>query len=363
MRLKLLISNFIGFFGVPVTFAVRGIAKLFGYPNNSLGMEVAQPEKYLPSLSKRMPPQRVPENISEVVFGLVYRTSPQERTFYEDVNQGYYNFYVPNSKEAFFLPDKLSEWIQIHGNIYFDITVLNMAREFIFVLLINYMILLQLRNLLNMFLTINPYMRPWIYFISITDWAYDLVENNIPNVGGLSFIALYLPVAIGKMADSLNHLIFTMPYLPSEGIETSLKIDGKLTEVILFRYLPSLWYKYPIPDELREFWYNERPEIYKFMKQNYGHLDIDFLPDRLLKEAYENNQLHSITSKSVELPNLSFSHLTVPFEPTIFQTLSTQTICDNTVYHHNSINFLLHNQEIYDFLSFHNIATFLSNMI
>ena len=101
----------------------------------------------------------------------------------------------------------------------------------------------------------------------------------------------------------------------------------------------------------------------KFIKQNYGHLDIDFLPDRLLKEAYENNQLHSLTIKGVELPNLSLSNLTVPFEPTIFQTLSTQTICDNTIYHHNSINFLLHNQEIYHFFSFHSITHFLSNQL
>lgn len=353
MRLKILISNFLALLGFPITLAIRGLAKILGYPDNSLGMEVNQSEKYLPSFAQRMPPERVPENLSEVIFGLVPQTTPQERTFYENLEQGYYNFYVPNSKEAFFLPDKLSEWIQIHANICLDITILEMTREFIFALLINYMALLQFRNLLNMFLTINPYMRPWIYFLAITDWAYDIVKNNVPNVGGLSFVAVYLPVIIGKIADSLNHLIFTMPYLPSEGIETSLKINGKMTEVILFRYLPTLWYKYPIPDELREFWYNERPEIYKFMKQHYGHLDIDFLPDRLLKEAYENTQLHSMYNKSTWLHDFSLSKLTLYFDSTIFQTLSTETICNNTIYSQKFVNSWIHKQEIYDFLSCH----------
>nr|UYC30440.1 hypothetical protein [Lithodesmium undulatum]UYC30494.1 hypothetical protein [Lithodesmium undulatum] len=362
MRLKILISNFLALLGFPITLAIRGLAKILGYPDNSLGMEVTQSEKYLPSFARRMPPERVPDNISEVMFGLVPHTTPQERTFYENLEQGYYNFYVPNSKEAFFLPDKVSEWIQIHGNICLDITVLEMTREFIFALLINYMALLQFRNLLNMFLTINPYMRPWIYFLAITDWAYDVVKNNVPNVGGLSFVAVYLPVIIGKIADSLNHLVFTMPYLPSEGIETSLKINGKMTEVILFRYLPSLWYKYPIPDELREFWYNERPEIYKFMKQHYGHLDIDFLPDRLLKEAYENNQLHSMHSKSSWFYDLSLSKLNFHFDSTIFQTLSTQTICNRSIYPQEFIFNLIHKQEIYEFLSCH-VTKLLSNHV
>ena len=63
------------------------------------------------------------------------------------------------------------------------------------------------------------------------------------------------------MADSLNHLVFTMPFLPSEGEETKVLINQQMKDVLVFHYLPILWYRYPIPNDLREFWYKERPDI------------------------------------------------------------------------------------------------------
>ena len=92
MRLKILISNFLALLGFPITLAIRGLAKILGYPTNSLGMEVTQSKKYLPSFAQRMPPHRVPDNLSEVIFGLAPRTTRQERTFYESLEEGYYNF-------------------------------------------------------------------------------------------------------------------------------------------------------------------------------------------------------------------------------------------------------------------------------
>ena len=68
-------------------------------------------------------------------------------------------------------------------------------------------------------------------------------------------------------------------------------IDDQVKDVILFRYLPSLWYTHPIPNNLREFWYTERLDIYNFMKKNYAHLDIPFLPDRILKDISQNPQV------------------------------------------------------------------------
>ena len=68
-------------------------------------------------------------------------------------------------------------------------------------------------------------------------------------------------------------------------------IDQEVTDVILFRYLPSLWYTHPIPDGLKEFWYTQRRDIFNFMQKNYGHLDIEFLPNRILKEMYEQQHV------------------------------------------------------------------------
>ena len=51
-----------------------------------------------------------------------------------------------------------------------------------------------------------------------------------------------------------------------------------------FHYLPILWYRYPIPNDIREFWYNERPDILEYMQKAYQDFDIQFLPDRIIQE-------------------------------------------------------------------------------
>ena len=73
-----------------------------------------------------------------------------------------------------------------------------------------------------------------------------------------------------------------MPFLPSEGEETKLLINQQMKEVLVFHYLPILWYRYPIPNEIREFWYSERSDILNYMQKAYKDLDIQFLPDSLV---------------------------------------------------------------------------------
>jgi hypothetical protein len=75
-----------------------------------------------------------------------------------------------------------------------------------------------------------------------------------------------------------------MPFLPSEGEETKLLINQQMKDVLVFHYLPILWYRYPVPNDIREFWYNERPDILNYMQKAYQDLDIQFLPDSILKE-------------------------------------------------------------------------------
>ena len=40
-----------------------------------------------------------------------------------------------------------------------------------------------------------------------------------------------------------------------------------MKDVLVFHYLPILWYRYPIPNDIREFWYNERPDILYYMQK------------------------------------------------------------------------------------------------
>jgi hypothetical protein len=75
-----------------------------------------------------------------------------------------------------------------------------------------------------------------------------------------------------------------MPFLPSEGEETQLLINEQMRDVLVFHYLPILWYRYPIPNEIREFWYNERPDILEYMQKAYKDLGIHFLPNKIVQE-------------------------------------------------------------------------------
>jgi hypothetical protein len=67
-----------------------------------------------------------------------------------------------------------------------------------------------------------------------------------------------------------------MPFLPSEGEETKLLINEQMKDVLVFHYLPILWYRYPIPNDIREFWYNERPDILDYMQKAYKDLIFNF---------------------------------------------------------------------------------------
>lgn len=288
--------------------------QFFNYPQNP-GMLITDPEKNmamtdlvsrLPKHAKNVPAVPNPQSLLEAFIGNLPSSSTIEKVFYEHKQDGYYNFYVENYRNIFFLPDWLSQWIQLHFDMAIDITRLEIFREALFVALLLFLSLLQFRIQLYWFLTINPYTRPWLYVISLTDWIFDVMAGFSPIIFGLDLSSAIVSGLVGKFADGLNHLVFTMPFLPSEGQPGRLMIDGRMKDVILFRYLPSLWYSNPIPDDLREFWYTDRPEIYKFMKKNYGHLDIEFLPNRVLKEMYDKQHDPMIVTNSLEnIKNIS----------------------------------------------------------
>lgn len=275
--------------------------KIFNYPQN-LGMPVnpAYDTKeqsmvdylaQLPVHQTNFPPPAAPATLSQVFFGNFPEMSKIDRTFYEHKSDGFYNFYVPNYKNIFFLPDWLSQWLQINFNISVDTTPLEIIQQSIFLGLIGFFFLVEFRMKLYWFLTINPYTRPWIYLISLTDWIQDFMTGLSPVMLGVDLTAPIILGLTGKLADSLNHLVFTMPFLPSEGQPGKMMIDNEVQDVILFRYLPSLWYTHSIPNSLREFWYTQRIDILNFMKKNYAHLDIEFLPDRILKDLSQSQQL------------------------------------------------------------------------
>ena len=323
--------------------------KIFNYPQN-IGMPIVPPYNEaqfsvldylskLPEHRTRFPSPPNPTTLSQVFFGNYPSMFRINRTFYEHKSDGFYNFYVPNYKNIFFLPNWLSQWIQLTFDISVDTTPLEVLQQSLFLGLICFYFLLEFRMKLYWFLTINPYTRPWIYLIGLTDWIQDFMAGITPVILGVDLSATLLLGIAGKFADTLNHLVFTMPFLPSEGQVGKMMIGEEVKDVILYRYLPSLWYTHPIPDKLREFWYNERLDIFKFMKRNYAHLDIDFLPNRILKEMYEQQQL------------------TKPVVENTVHEISSNVICYTSSMSHSHIENFLHLQDFSFFDVINHLST------
>ena len=87
-----------------------------------------------------------------------------------------------------------------------------------------------------------------------------------------------------------------MPFLPSEAEETKLLINQEVKDVLVFHYLPILWYRHPIPNDIREFWYNERPDILEYMQKAYKDLDIQFLPNNIIQQFNQQGDLVTQTN-------------------------------------------------------------------
>ena len=286
-------------------------ASLFGYPDNpglptisNITNEVYTRSRFLdnlPSHKTFWPPIQRPETWFEMIFGPAPKLETVPRYIYENTEEGFYNFYIENYKNIYFLPDWLSELIQVRLNVCLDITVLETIREVLFVGLMVYSQIVILRIALSWFIYINPYTFPWCYLAAAVDWTEDVLQGIVPAILGVNITGSIFLGILGVIADSLNHLVFTMPFLPSEGEETKLLINQQMKDVLVFHYLPILWYRYPIPNELKEFWYNERPDILDYMQKAYRSLDIQFLPDNVVNNLNQSKVSSNIISLPTEI--------------------------------------------------------------
>lgn len=281
------------------------LAQPFGYPENT-GMPAIyrMPSKIyakmeffesLPKHETSWPPPQRPETWFEMIFGPMPKVEPVPRYIYENKEEGFYNFYIENYKNIFFLPDAISEFIQVKLNVCLDISVLEMVREALFVACVFYTQIVMLRIALLWLIYINPFTVPWCYVAASVDWVEEVLQGILPAILGVNITASVLLGAVGIVADSLNHIVFTMPFLPSEGERMKLLINQQLRDVVVFHYLPISWYRHPIPNDLREYWYNERPDILDYMQKSYKNFDIQFLPDGVVHELnnHTNNVAHA----------------------------------------------------------------------
>jgi hypothetical protein len=276
---------------------VETIAKLFGYPNPP-GMpyefDGTDPRssqfEWLVSLPRHKtfwPPLQRPTTLFEMVFGATPKPDIIPKYFYESKEEGFYNFYIENYRNIYFLPDWFSEFLQVKLQICLDLSVLETIRETLFLAFFVYAQIVILRITLSWLIYINPYRFPWSYLAGAVDWTEDAFLGLVPSILGVNFTGTIFLGVLGVFADALNHLVFTMPFLPSEAEQTKLLIHQQLKDVLVFHYLPILWYRHPIPNDLREFWYYQRPDILTYLQSMYQELNIQFLPDAILESLHQ----------------------------------------------------------------------------
>lgn len=269
----------------------KKVATLFGYPQNP-GMPTVYEmpnETYvrseffdnLPIHKTYWPPIQQPETWFEMIVGPAPKVESIPRYMYENTEEGFYSFYIENFKNLYFLPDWLSEFIQVQLNICLDISLLETIREVIFIGLIIYSQMVILRIAISWLIYINPYTFPWCYLAAAVDWTEDVLQGIVPAILGVNITGSVFLGVLGIIADSLNHLVFTMPFLPSEGEATKVLINNDMKDILVFHYLPILWYRHPIPNNIREYWYYQNPEILEYMQKSYKDLNIQFLPDNI----------------------------------------------------------------------------------
>jgi hypothetical protein len=306
----------------------KKLAQLFGYPENpgmptiyDVSDDLYARSQFFSDLPKRMtyfPPAQRPETWFEMIFGPAPKVEILPRYIYETKEEGFYNFYIENYKNIFFLPDWFSEFIQVNLNICLDISLLEIMREVLFIGLVFYSQMVVLRIAISWLIWINPYTFPWSYLAAAVDWTEDVLQGIVPSVLGVNVTGSVFLGALGVVADSLNHLVFTMPFLPSEAEETKLVINNEMKDVLVFHYLPILWYKHGIPNDIREFWYHQRPDILEYMQTAYKDLNLKVLPNDIVHKIE-----HDIWRQKLLNGQTYLFHQNLPTE-----LLSTETFGD-----------------------------------
>ena len=192
---------------------------------------------------------------------------------------------------------------------------LRKIQEWSFEFLNKFRILCEIRAALWWWLMFNPYQQPFNTLRILTEWYLTALTGIFPIIIGIDIGPTIAITILGVILDFLNRLVFTMPYLPSEGEKFTIATLDQLNnstladliskigeDVTVFRFLPSLWYKYSIPNSLREYWYDKKPEILQYFLKSYGNLGVDFVPDRIL-QSQKNHQI--LVGSQIDFSNIS----------------------------------------------------------
>jgi hypothetical protein len=299
----------------------KELSKIAGHPLSE-GMEVVSNEKYekigIPYDVFALLPKKpnitvvanstIPKELRAVFFPRP--VAIPARTYYESPEDGYYNLFFEYFKNYTFLPDWFSEYIQIKGDYHINIEELQVIQVGLVIGVFTYMTMVSIRTTMYWWISINPYMFPFNYFTSMIDWAEESFAGLIPTLYGVDmFLTIFLSL-IGLVGDQFNNLVFTMPFLPSEGKLVILQATDPDTKekiestALIFRRLPYLWIKHGIPNYIRQYWVFERPDIFMYVFNNYYSSELEIFPDGM---SLEDRFIYLYVTFGARDPGIIFS--------------------------------------------------------
>jgi hypothetical protein len=244
--------------------------------------------KYLTTIIPRV------TNWGEIIFTPAPKYFTHQIFLFSEGKDAFIGFLV--SQKATFLPDLISQIIQIYGgiNISDDALMLVFMQRWIHDFLWIFIELCSLRLAISVWLIINPYTMPWFLLLTATEWFTESLNGIFPAFFGIEMTGTALIFLLSNIADYIKNIVFTMPYLPSERVA---EVIGN-HEVYKFGGIPKLWYQYGIPDKLREEWFQERPDIIENLIRYYRDSGIDFVPSRVLEQFY--NSQANLTNSTID---------------------------------------------------------------
>ena len=245
-------------------------------------------------------------NWMEVFFGQYKPMNFLVREAIGNTEEGFVGFSHENFQNIYYFSDKISTFLQIQLN-QPEALPLQLTHNMIYDFIIFYTAVFNFRIQLGWLLYINVYQIPWVYLVSGVDWIEECFGGFAPSFLGTNSLGLIIGVISGLVTDAMNHIVYTMPYLPSEGEhwirptgERDEYGDAIMQQIVKYRYLPRLWYFNGIPDKIRLKWWEESPFYIEYYYKTYGAYKIQILPDFMLKEFPEWKDMTNLDNEIIE---------------------------------------------------------------
>nr|QES95273.1 hypothetical protein [Nitzschia sp. (in: diatoms)]QES95318.1 hypothetical protein [Nitzschia sp. (in: diatoms)] len=175
--------------------------------------------------------------------------NPIEKQHYKTPETGFISFFILDFKDIVYIPDVM-------------IKLFTFNTEYIIQHLINYFFVFGSILCFLIFLSIFLYITRMGKTKGIFSRGIRSIQKKICNFLNINqyifLIICYLFVCyFSKTLGKLNNIFVSYPFLHNE--------NEKLNLLILYRYLPALWYTFGIPTSLIAFWKNQRTEIIDYL--------------------------------------------------------------------------------------------------